>query len=99
MPGFNSTQCTSVPTGIFRSGSEFPGLIGASRHPETSRILAGFTIFALILSALYRMLVWLMGDHYVWLGDLPRAEAAVFLLIALGLLWWMPRRTASQGGS
>ena len=74
------------------------GLIGASRHPETRRILAGFTVFALVLSALYRMVVWLMGDPYVWLGDVSRLEAAVFRLLALGLLWWMPRRTASQGG-
>jgi membrane glycosyltransferase len=45
--------------------------------------------------ALYRMAVWVMGDVW-WLGELPRIEAALFLLIALAFVWLRPTRAASE---
>ncbi len=66
------------------------GLLGAARHPATSRTVGTLTAFALVLSALYRMVAWVIGDYYVVLGELPRFEAALFLLLALGFVWLRP---------
>ena len=45
-----------------------------------------------MLSAVYRMAGWVVGDYYVWLGDLPRIEAAIFLVLALLFVWLRPPR-------
>jgi hypothetical protein len=66
------------------------GLIGAAREPLASRSIGTMTVFVLILMALIRMVAWLIGDYYVWLGDLPRTEASCLLLVALALIWLRP---------
>jgi hypothetical protein len=53
------------------------------------------TALALVFSAVYRMAGWVVGDYYVWLGDLPRAEAAILLILALLFVWLRPPRVAA----
>lgn len=69
------------------------GLLGAARAPFASRTVATTTVFALILMALVRMVAWLVGDYAVWLGDLPRTEATLLLVIAIALVWLRPTVT------
>lgn len=71
------------------------GLLGVARDPKTGRALATATALALVMSAVYRMAGWVVGDYYVWLGDLPRGEAALFLALALGFVWLRPRARAT----
>jgi len=66
------------------------GLIGAARDPFSSRSVGTMTAFVLALMAIIRMLAWFVGDYYVWLGDLPRTEASIFLIISLALVWLRP---------
>jgi hypothetical protein len=73
-------------------------LLGAARHPETSRAVGTATIVALVMSAVYRMVAWVVGDYAV-LGSLPRAEAAGFLLLALGFVWLRPAPPVARGAS
>ncbi len=63
-----------------------------ARQPETGRAIGTSTSFALVLMAVYRMVGWVVGDYYVWVGDLLRAEAGVFLLFALAFLWLRPAK-------
>ena len=70
------------------------GLLGAARDPLAGRAIGTATALALVLSAVYRMAGWVVGDYYVWLGDLPRIEAAIFLVLALLFVWLRPPRTA-----
>jgi hypothetical protein len=65
------------------------GLLGAMRRPDAGRTVGTASAVALVLAAVTRMMAWLMGD-YAFLGDLLRGEAAVFLLLALALLWLRP---------
>lgn len=71
------------------------GLIGAARNPASGRSVGTATAFALVMMALYRMIAWLVGDYYAWLGELPRAEASLFLLMALAFVWLRPRTRAA----
>lgn len=73
------------------------GLVGAARDPLASRTIGTMTVFVLILMAFIRMVAWFVGDYYVWLGDLPRAEASGFLSIALALIWLRPTVAESCG--
>ena len=66
------------------------GLVGAAREPLSSRSMGTMTAFVLCLMAVIRMIAWIIGDYYVWLGDLPRTEASAFLLTALALVWLRP---------
>lgn len=66
------------------------GLIGAARHPLASRTVSTMTVFVLALMAVVRMIAWLLGDYAGWLGDLPRSEATLFLVLALALVWARP---------
>jgi hypothetical protein len=66
-------------------------LIGAARDPGRTRAVGTATAVALVMSAFYRMVAWVVGD-YVALGDLPRFEAALFLLLALAFVWLRPAR-------
>ena len=66
------------------------GLIGAAHRPELNRTMNTATVTALLLMSVVRMIAWVVGDYHVWLGHLPRVEAALFLLIALAFLWLRP---------
>ena len=66
------------------------GLLGIARKPLANRTLGTATAFALVLMAVIRMLAWLIGDYYEWLGELPRAEAGFFLILALAFVWLRP---------
>lgn len=66
------------------------GLIGAARSPVANRAVSTATVCALILMGAVRIVAWAVGDYHAWLGGLPRLEAAFFLLIALGFVWWRP---------
>jgi len=83
---FAFTGCALVGWG----GALFAAPAGAA-----GRRLGTTTALALALMALYRMTVWVMGDVW-WLGELPRIEAALFLLIALAFVWLRPTRAASE---
>jgi hypothetical protein len=74
------------------------GLVGAARDPLTSRSIGTMTIFVLILMAVIRMVAWIIGDYYAWVGDLSRTEASAFLLIALALIWLKPTVAESRAG-
>jgi len=67
------------------------GLLGAARAPEASRTVTTITAWVLVLMAVVRMAAWLVGDYAAWLGDLPRTEATVLLVLALLLVWLRPR--------
>lgn len=66
------------------------GLIGAARHPLASRTVSTMTVLVLALMAIVRMAAWLLGDYASWLGELPRQEATIFLVLALALVWARP---------
>jgi len=67
-------------------------LIGAARDPAAAPWIATVTALGLVLSGLYRMVAWIVGD-YAYLGHVLRVEAAVFLLLALAFVWLKPRRS------
>ena len=69
-------------------------LLGAARQPEAAPWIATASAFGLTLNAVYRIVVWIVGDYHL-LGNLPRTEAAIFLLCALALIWLRPRPAAS----
>lgn len=69
------------------------GLLGAARDPASGRTVGTATAFALVMMGLYRLVAWLVGDYYVWLGELPRAEASLFLVLALAFVWLKPGPT------
>lgn len=58
---------------------------------DLTRSLGTATALALVMLAVMRMLAWFSGDYYAVTGDLPRFEAAVFLVAALGFVWLRPR--------
>jgi hypothetical protein len=66
------------------------GLLGAARDPMASRTVSTTTVFVLAIMAVIRMIAWLIGDYAAWLGDLPRTEASLLLLVALALVWTRP---------
>jgi hypothetical protein len=70
-------------------------LLGAARHPAHSRTVGTATAVALVMSAFYRIVAWVVGDYAV-LGNLPRVEAALFLLLALAFVWLRPGRGAAR---
>ena len=70
-------------------------LLGAARQPEAAPWIATATALALVLNAVYRIFVWILGDYHA-LGNLPRVEAALMLLLALALLWLRPPVPAAQ---
>ena len=66
------------------------GLIGAARNPATGRTGGTATALALVRMGLYRMVAWIVGDYYEWLGELARAEAVLFFAMALAFVWLRP---------
>lgn len=73
------------------------GLLGAARDPLASRTVGTATVFVLILMAVIRMVAWFIGDYAAWLGETPRGEATLFLLLALALIWLRPTVAESMG--
>lgn len=71
-------------------------LLGQLRPSRASRSVATATVIGLALSAAYRIVVWVVGDYYLWIGELARGEAIAFSLLALAFLWLRPeaRRSA-----
>ncbi len=67
-------------------------MLGSARDPVSlaSRTVGTATAFVFVLMALVRMVAWAIGDYASWLGDVPRQEAAVFLGLALLLVWLRP---------
>jgi len=64
-------------------------LVAAVRTPEAARGIGTATAVALVLNAVFRMLAWFSGE-YAEVGNLPRVEAAIMLLLALGFIWLRP---------
>ena len=96
-PGSDVVGIPTGPVGFYFVG--FTGcalvgwggaLLGAARRPETGRTLGTFSALALGAMGLMRMLGWIMGDYYVFLGELLRLEAAIFLSLAVAFLWLRP---------
>ena len=69
-------------------------LFGAARGAG-GRAIGTATAIGLSLGAIYRLLVWTLGDFW-WMGDTPRVEAIVFLVIALAFLWLRPPRAVVE---
>ncbi len=69
-------------------------LLGAAREPESTGWIATATAVALVLNAVYRLAVWVVGDYHA-LGNLPRIEAAILLVAALGMIWLRPARSTA----
>ncbi|MDJ0852572.1 MAG: hypothetical protein QNK04_29740 [Myxococcota bacterium] len=65
-------------------------LIGASRRPAQARSVGTWSAVALVMMAVMRITGWIMGDYYVWPGELLRVEAVLFLLAALAFVWLRP---------
>ena len=58
---------------------------------DLSRSLGTATAVALVMLAAMGLVAWFTGDFYALAGDLPRAEAAGALVLALAFLWLRPR--------
>lgn len=67
-------------------------LAAGALRGELSRSLGSASATALVLLAVTRMVAWFSGDQYAVTGELPRLEAAVFLVAALALVWVRPRK-------
>jgi hypothetical protein len=80
-------------------GGALFGAARAARARDGNRTLARAvgtaTAVALVLHAVYRMAIWLMGD-FAWVGETPRLEAGLFLLIALAFVLLRPAKRARQ---
>lgn len=64
-------------------------LLSAVRAPALARGVGTATAFGLVLNALFRMLVWFSGE-YAEVGNLPRVEATIMLVLAIGFIWLRP---------
>lgn len=65
-------------------------LFAAARRPESARGIGTATALGLVLAALCRMAAWIVGDYYVFPGELLRVEAAAMLVLALAFVWLRP---------
>ncbi len=74
------------------------GLIGASKHPATSRIVGTFSAWAMVVMGLYRFAGWFLGD-FAHLGELPRIEAVIFLSLAIAFVWLRPAKALPGGAA
>ncbi len=64
-------------------------LLAAVRNPAHARGIGTASAVALVLNAVFRVLAWFSGE-YAEVGNLPRVEATVMLLLALGFIWLRP---------
>lgn len=74
------------------------GLFGAARDPLHHRTVGTMTAVALVAMAFVRMVAWVIGDYYVFLGELSRFEAGLFLVIALAFVWLRPDPSGAAVG-
>ena len=70
-------------------------LLGAARNPAVGRSVGTATAVGFLLCAVMRMAAWVVGDYHAFLGEVPRFEAAFFLLAALALVWLRPPAEAA----
>ena len=70
-------------------------LWGAARNASYARTVGTASAVGFVMCAIYRMLAWLVGD-YALVGNLLRVEAAIFLLLALALVWLRPAQTPKE---
>jgi hypothetical protein len=73
-------------------------LLSAAHRPLEERGIAVATVVGLVLCAAQRMMAWVVGD-YAELSPLLRVESAVFLVLALALVWLVPRRSPAVEGA
>ena len=64
-------------------------LLSAARTPEHSGGIAAATAAGLIIAAILRLLAWYSGEYRL-VADELRAEAAIFLVAAIGFVWLRP---------
>lgn len=69
-------------------------LVAAVRAPALARAIGTASAFGLVINAIFRVAAWLSGE-YAEAGNIPRVEAAIMLLLALGFIWLRPPRSAS----
>ncbi|SRR6266446_3435931 len=68
-------------------------LLLALRDPVLARGIGFVTALGLILNAAFRLLAWASGE-FAEVGNVPRVEAAIMLLLALMFIWTTPAREA-----
>ena len=66
-------------------------LLSAVIAPSTARTVGTATAFGLVVNAIFRLIAWFSGE-YAEVHNLPRIEAAVMLVLALGFIWLRPPR-------
>jgi len=64
-------------------------LVSAVVAPATARAVGTATAFGLVVNAIFRLIAWFSGE-YAEIHNLPRIEAAIMLLLALGFIWLRP---------
>ncbi|MEZ4332306.1 MAG: hypothetical protein R3F35_11165 [Myxococcota bacterium] len=67
-------------------------MLGAARDPfsTASRTIGTSTALVFVVMAAVRVVAWAVGDYAGWLGEVPRQEATLFLVLALLLVWLRP---------
>jgi hypothetical protein len=71
-------------------------LVSAVIAPASARTVGTATAFGLVVNAIFRLIAWFSGE-YAEVHNLPRIEAAIMLLLALGFIWLRPPRIAETG--
>jgi hypothetical protein len=66
-------------------------LVSAVIAPAIARTVGTATAFGLVVNAIFRLIAWFSGE-YAEVHNLPRIEAAIMLLLALGFIWLRPPR-------
>jgi hypothetical protein len=64
-------------------------LFTAVFRPALARGIGTATAFGLVINAIFRLIAWFSGE-FAEVGNLPRVEAAIMLLLALGFIWLRP---------
>jgi hypothetical protein len=64
-------------------------LTAAVRTPAAAHGVGTATAVGLVFNAVFRMLAWFSGE-FAEVGNVPRIEAAIMLLLALGFIWLRP---------
>ena len=64
-------------------------LLSAIRSPAYARGIGTATAFGLVLNAMLRIIAWFSGE-FAEIGNIPRVEAAIMLVLAIGFIWMRP---------